>query len=58
MSGLEQDADVKLLGLKCGIMWFFGRRVAMPGDSFVCGGPKSQSVVNLLWSEGSRRPRV
>ena len=28
------------------------------GDSFVCGGPKSQSVVNLSWSEGSRRPRV
>ena len=48
MSGLEQDADVKFLGLKCGIMWFFGRRVAMPGDSFVCGGPKSQSVVNFI----------
>ena len=48
MSGLEQDADVKFLGLKCGIKWFFGRRVAMPGDSFVCGGPKCQSVVNLL----------
>ena len=33
--GLEQDADVKFLGLKCGIKWFFCRRVAILGDSFI-----------------------
>ena len=57
MSGLEQDADVKFLGLKCGIKWFFGRRVAMLGDSLsaVVIRPK---CCKLLWSEGSRRPRV
>ena len=67
MSGVEQDADVKFLGLKCGIKWFFGRRVAMPGDSLsavvqkpkcckfiVVGGVEEASCLSILGSSASQ----